>query len=196
MTQLHLSYDMLIEYSVEVQRCNFTIKCIPTDTLRQKIKNIKIQITPEVRYSYGKDGLKNIQIYGVNEEAHKMFNFHIEALASRFMVIQMPVISIDNLQKLICDQFPSIKTDYAKQFAVLFDEIRKKTEEGEISTKALDLRGLLAAIRLTNRGLAAGKALELGMANKCFDAYERQLVLDLIAVRIPGNLGAESIFNE
>lgn len=79
MKQLHLSYDMLIEYSVEVQRCNFTIKCIPTDSLRQKIKNVQIQIIPDVKYSYGKDGLNNIQIYGVNELPHKSFSFHIEA---------------------------------------------------------------------------------------------------------------------
>lgn len=79
MKQLHLSYDMLIEYSEEVNRCNFTIKCIPVDSLRQIINNVEIQITPEVKYSYGKDGLNNIQIYGVNEEPHKSFKFHIEA---------------------------------------------------------------------------------------------------------------------
>ena len=79
MKQLHLSYDMLIEYSDEVQKCNFTIKCIPVDSLRQKISNIQIQIIPDVKYSYGKDGLNNIQIYGVNEVPHKSFSFHIEA---------------------------------------------------------------------------------------------------------------------
>lgn len=79
MKQLHLSYDMLVEYSTEVERCNFTIKCIPVDTLRQKISNIHIHIIPNVKYSYGKDGLNNIQIYGVNEIPHKSFSFHIEA---------------------------------------------------------------------------------------------------------------------
>lgn len=116
-----------------------------------------------------------------------------EALASRFMVIRMPVISLENLEKLIRTQFPGVKAEYVHQFALLFDEIRKKSESGEISTKALDLRGLLAALRLVGRGLTVGKALELGMANKCFDAYERQLVLDLMAVRIPGKLKAEDI---
>ena len=79
MKKLHLSYDMLIEYSVEVQRCNFTIKCIPVDSLRQQISNVQIKIVPDVKYSYGKDGLNNVQIYGVNEEPHKSFSFHIEA---------------------------------------------------------------------------------------------------------------------
>lgn len=79
MKRLHLSYDMLIEYSEAVERCNFTIKCIPVDTMRQQISNVSISIDPDVRYSYGKDGLNNVQIYGVNENAHKTFNFHIEA---------------------------------------------------------------------------------------------------------------------
>ena len=77
--RLHLSYDMLIEYSVAVERCNFTIKCIPVDTMRQQVSNIQISIFPDVKYSYGKDGLNNTQIYGVNENAHTTFSFHIEA---------------------------------------------------------------------------------------------------------------------
>ena len=79
MKQLHLSYDMLIEYSEVVNRCNFTIKCIPVDTLRQKISNVKIQMIPDVKYYYGKDGLNNTQIYGVDEIPHTTFHFHIEA---------------------------------------------------------------------------------------------------------------------
>ena len=117
-----------------------------------------------------------------------------EALASRFMVIQMPVISEENLKKLIRDRFPEIREEWAGQFAELFHEIRRKCEGGEISSRALDLRGLLAAIGLAERGLPAGKALELGMVNKCFDEYERRLVLDLVAVRIPKNAGRAGIF--
>ena len=117
-----------------------------------------------------------------------------EALASRFMIIQMPVITEENLKKLILEKYPDIKPDYKDQFGKLFEDIRRKCEGGEISTKALDLRGLLAAIRMMHRGLPAVQALQLGIVNKCFDDYERQLVSDMIAVRFPGDLGKESIF--
>lgn len=117
-----------------------------------------------------------------------------EALASRFMIIQMPVITEENLKKLILEKYPDIKPDYKDQFAKLFEDIRRKCEGGEISTKALDLRGLLTAIRMMHRGLPAVQALQLGIVNKCFDDYERQLVSDMIAVRFPGDLGKESIF--
>ncbi len=117
-----------------------------------------------------------------------------EALASRFMIIQMPVITEDNLKKLIQDKYPSIKPEYKDQFAKLFGDIRRKCEGGEISTKALDLRGLLAAIKMMERGLPVVQALQLGIVNKCFDDYERQLVSDMITVRFPGDLGKDAVF--
>ena len=117
-----------------------------------------------------------------------------EALASRFMIIQMPLISAENLKKLIRDRFPSIREAWAEQFSELFHEIRRKCEGGEISSKALDLRGLLAALLLAERGLGVKRALEMGLVNKCFDPYERKLVEDLVAVRIPDNVGGEEIF--
>ncbi len=117
-----------------------------------------------------------------------------EALASRFAVIHMPVITRENLEKLISSKFPDIRPEFAEQFAELFEEIRRKCEGGEITTKALDLRGLLAAITMTQRGLPAVQAVELGMVNKCFDDYERQLVMDMVSVRLPGDLTREQVF--
>lgn len=119
-----------------------------------------------------------------------------EALASRFLVIRMPVISPENLEKLLVSQFPTLKKEYVSQFAALFDDIRRKCDGGEISSKALDLRGLLSALRLVYCGLDAGQAVALGMINKCFDEYERQLVEDLAAVRLPAGLGRQDLFEE
>ena len=117
-----------------------------------------------------------------------------EALASRFMVINMPIISEDNLDKLIKSQFPALKQEYSAQLAGLFEDIRKKCENSEISTKALDLRGLLAAISLVENGLSLGEALELGIVNKSFDDFERQLVSDMITTRIDGKLTRTELF--
>ena len=117
-----------------------------------------------------------------------------EALASRFMVIQMPVISVENLRKLMLAQHPNLREEYADQLSKLFGEIRAKCESAEISTKALDLRGLLAAVSLVENGLNLGDALELGIVNKSFDDFERQLVNDIIAARIDGTAGREALF--
>lgn len=117
-----------------------------------------------------------------------------EALASRFMVINMPIISAENLKKLMLAQFTKLKDEYAQQLAELFQELRRKCDNSEISTKALDLRGLLAAIGLTKHGLRLDEALEMGIINKSFDDFERQLVSDVIAARIPAGLGEDELF--
>ena len=119
-----------------------------------------------------------------------------EALASRFMVIRMPIISQDGLFRLLKAQFPTLKDEYARQFAALFEDVRRKCDGGEISSKALDLRGLLSALRLIRYGLPAEQAIALGMTNKCFDEYERQLVSDIVSVRLPDGLTGNDIFTE
>lgn len=77
MKRLHFEYYMQIDYSVPVDRCNYTIKCLPVNTARQSVSNISIELFPKSKYHYGKDGLNNDQIYGVNDESHNMFYFKI-----------------------------------------------------------------------------------------------------------------------
>ena len=117
-----------------------------------------------------------------------------EALMSRFMVINMPLITQDNLKKLLMAQYPALKEEYAEQFCALFGDIRAKCESGEISTKALDLRGLLGSVKLIRNGLTAEQALEMGIVNKSTDDFERQIVSDVVSVRISGKLTASDIF--
>ena len=117
-----------------------------------------------------------------------------EALASRFMVINMPVIAGADLEKLLLQQYPALKPDYAAQLTALFGEIRRKCESSEISTKALDLRGLLAAVKLVSHGLSMHEALTVAIINKSFDEFERTLVEDLVSARIDGRLRKEDIF--
>ncbi|MDO5445083.1 MAG: MoxR family ATPase [Eubacteriales bacterium] len=117
-----------------------------------------------------------------------------EALASRFMVINMPVISGADLEKLLLQQYPALKPEYASQLTALFGEIRKKCESSEISTKALDLRGLLATVNLVYNGLSLRDALNIAIINKSFDEFERTLVEDIVSTRIDGSLTGEQLF--
>ena len=117
-----------------------------------------------------------------------------EALASRFMVINMPVIEKENLKKLLLSQYPELKEEYALLLSTLFEDIRNKCDSSEISTKALDLRGLMAAVSLVRNGLCIGQALELAIVNKSFDDFERQIVSDIVRVKIPYSLEAKDIF--
>ena len=142
----------------------------------------RIQLAPSTRFiatmNYGYAGTRELN----------------EALASRFMVINMPVISGENLKKLLMQQYPKLKDEYASQLTALFEEIRKKCESSEISTKALDLRGLLASVELVYNGLSMHDALCIAIVNKSFDEFERTLVEDIVASRIDGKLTKEALF--
>lgn len=117
-----------------------------------------------------------------------------EALVSRFVVVDMPVISDENLQKLLRRSFPALKQEWAVQLTQLFRDLRQKCDSGEISTKALDLRGLLSALHLVERGIPSGRALEMGIINKAFEPFERQLVADAVWARLPRDAGRDALF--
>ncbi len=76
----------------------------------------------------------------------------------------------------------------------LFYDLNRKAEHADISERAVDLRGLLDAVRMIRRGLTSGEALEMTITDKSFDSYERKLIHDVIAARIPEDLKAEDVF--
>ena len=119
-----------------------------------------------------------------------------EALTSRFVVIQMPTIAEDGLERLLSDEFPTLEKKYRGQFAALFLDLQKKCESAEISSKALDLRGLLDALHLMRTGVAPAFALDMGITNKAFDSYEQGLIRDVIATRIPAKLESRRLFTD
>ena len=44
------------------------------------------------------------------------------------------------------------------------------------------------------KGIPSGRALELGIVNKAFDPFERQLVADAVWARIPRDAGRAQLF--
>ncbi|MBQ7557130.1 MAG: AAA family ATPase [Lachnospiraceae bacterium] len=117
-----------------------------------------------------------------------------EALCSRFVVLEMPVIAESDMERLLKSRFPGLKPQMAAQFSKLFYELNNKAEKGEISDRAPDLRGLLDALDMMSMGTLSGAALDMCITNKTFDRYERGLVRDVIRARIPADLKKESIF--
>ena len=107
----------------------------------------------------------------------------------------LPVISDTDLQKLLRRTFPTLSAKWAEQFALLFRDLRQKCDSGEISTKALDLRGLLSALHLMEKGISSGQALELGIINKAFEPFERQLVADAVWARLPKDATRDKLFD-
>lgn len=117
-----------------------------------------------------------------------------EALVSRFAVIRMPMISKESLVKLIKTHYPAIREAGANELAEVFLELHVKCESGEISSKALDLRGLIGSIGMMEKGLNVYTALDMGITNKSFDTYEQTLIRDTIRARISRKMSREQLF--
>ena len=116
-----------------------------------------------------------------------------EALVSRFLVVDMPTISEDNLKMILADEF-KLREDYRDLFVKLFMDLQLKSLNAEISSKPIDLRGLFAAIETMRKGLDVKSALDMGLVNKTFDVYEREIVADVAASLFPRSLDSKDIF--
>ena len=119
-----------------------------------------------------------------------------EALVSRFLVIDMPEQTEATLEKIFTTTFPDGKKEAMEQFIGLFLDLQMKAENGEISTKPLDLRGILAALRTVRQGLSPAAAIRMGVINKCIDTFEKEIVEDVVMTRIPEEWKTEDVFND
>lgn len=117
-----------------------------------------------------------------------------EALVSRFLVIDIPQIEKDKLLLILGREFPGADPEKLAQFAGLFLDLQAKSGHGEISSKAVDLRGLIAGLRTVRRGLKPRLAIGMGITGKTFDQYEKEIVEDIIRTRIPESWYSEDIF--
>lgn len=117
-----------------------------------------------------------------------------EALVSRFLVIEMPALTEDTLVRILNSLFPTLKKEGLKQVCGLFLDLQTKANNNEISTKPLDLRGLIGALRTVQAGLSPRLAIRMGIVNKSFDLFERELVEDIVMTRIPEQWTPADIF--
>lgn len=117
-----------------------------------------------------------------------------EALVSRFMVIDMPPQNEETLGFIFREMFPDAKKTAVDQFIGLFLDLQLKTANSEISTKSLDLRGLLGAVKIIKTGLSPWQAVQMGIVNKTFDIFEKEIVEDVVNTRIPRDWTKEDVY--
>ena len=142
----------------------------------------KIDLHPAARFigtmNYGYAGTKELN----------------EALVSRFLVIDMPAQTEETLGFIFHQMFPNARESAIEQFVGLFLDLQLKAVNSEISTKALDLRGLLAAMKIVDVGLSPAKAVRMGVVNKTFDVFEKEIVEDVVSTRIPSEWTREDVY--
>ena len=142
----------------------------------------RIELHPATRFigtmNYGYAGTKELN----------------EALVSRFMVINMPKQDEETVQLILKTYFPDIKETALKQFVGLFMDLQLKAEHSEISTKSVDIRGMIGALKTIQTGLRPTSAVNMGITNKSFDIFEREIVEDIVMTRIPEDWIKSDVF--
>lgn len=117
-----------------------------------------------------------------------------EALVSRFLVIDMPPLTEETLMLILRANFPDAKEEGLRAFAGLFLDLQTKAQNSEISTKPLDLRGMIGALKTVRCGLTPRKAITMGITNKSFDIFEKEIIGDIVMTRIPEEWTGSELF--
>ena len=117
-----------------------------------------------------------------------------EALVSRFLVIDMPPLTESTLMRILRANFPDAKEAGLRAFAGLFLDLQVKAQNSEISTKPLDLRGMIGAIKTVRSGLTPRTAVTMGITNKSFDIFEKEIIGDIVMTRIPEEWTGSELF--
>ena len=58
----------------------------------------------------------------------------------------------------------------------------------------MELRGVLAGVGGVGVGLRGWKGVQMGITNKAFDIFEREIVSDMVMTRIPEEWTKEQVF--
>jgi len=142
----------------------------------------RIELHPATRFigtmNYGYAGTKELN----------------EALVSRFMVINMPKQDEETVSLILKTYFPEIKESALKQFVGMFMDLQLKAEHSEISTKSVDIRGMIGALKTIQTGLRPTAAINMGITNKSFDIFEREIVEDIVMTRVPEDWTRSDVF--
>lgn len=62
--------------------------------------------------------------------------------------------------------------------------------------KGSDLRGMLGALKTIRQGLSPALAVKMGVVNKCFDIFEKEIVQDVVMTRIPDTWTPQDVFED
>ncbi len=117
-----------------------------------------------------------------------------EALVSRFVVISVPSLDSEGLTNLLKSKFMDVN-DNVKFLVKLFLDLQAKAKNGEISTRSVDLRGVINALGLIDRGINPRVAVTSCIVNKAFDEFERTKVNDVVATLIPETWKRSDLFS-
>ncbi len=90
MKRYEFDFTTKITFDLPIINHNFVLKCLPKDTVFQRIYDIKITLEPECSYSIGEDSFGNKTINGTINKEHNKFAFSVKGkvLASHYKLME------------------------------------------------------------------------------------------------------------
>lgn len=81
MKRLKFTFETALAFTVPVERHYFTLRCLPADSLRQRVLSETVTIQPTAHYAIQRDGFGNRLVCGELLPAHQQFTYRVEGLA-------------------------------------------------------------------------------------------------------------------
>ena len=184
MKELSFYYMLRIRFSGPVTNHRFTVRCVPRDNERQKIRQLETSVLPKESLSYDLDSFGNYCIYGYCHSPHDLFEVSVKGIAQTGLA-DSEYAGMDYLMGRYRYQ-----TDYTRPGNTLMDFYRQfyfseGTSNFEKSIQLMD--ALYQNFRyeqgVTNISTTAEEAMELGRG-VCHD-YSHILISLCRMAKIP-----------
>lgn len=128
MKKLRFEYSMELKLSSPVNSHYFALRCVPGDSLRQKITLEKCLVTPADYTSASSDGFGNLKISGCCRAPHDTFGYCIAGTAeTKGMIVQKcPLHPMY--------RYPSQYTQFEPEIAEFAEKIKTECRKGALET--------------------------------------------------------------
>lgn len=78
---MRFQYQLTLSFDGEVSRHAFTLRCVPVDTMRQRILSEGVSVMPDTPLSRSTDSFGNVLVEGTVPDAHGMFAVSVSGTA-------------------------------------------------------------------------------------------------------------------
>lgn len=128
MKKLRFEYSMELKFSSPVNSHYFALRCVPGDSLRQKITLEKCSVAPADYTGTSPDGFGNLKISGCCRAAHDSFGYRIAGTA----VTQGMIIQKGPLHPMY--RYPSKYTQFTPEVSGFAEKIMEECGRKKLKT--------------------------------------------------------------
>lgn len=105
-----------------------------------------------------------------------------EATVDRFVPIIFPTLT--SIENILMAKIPSISYETVKTCQLIFNGLKKSVQDGNVSEKALTIRGFIDACLVIEQGVSLKEALIDNIANRANDIDDRNSILNMIDAQV------------